>query len=87
MCFHAKFDEEGIVIEKHTWTKPKVLNCVGTVMATLSCQRGYIWKELQSRNGGHTGERFCTWFEVGESISIFLLYLNFIQKISKFSVL
>jgi len=26
-------------------------------MAPLGCQLDYIWKELQSRNGGHTFER------------------------------
>ena len=39
------------------------------VMAILGCQLDYIWNELQSRNGGHTCDRFSAWLEVDESIS------------------
>ena len=38
-----------------------------TVMAILGCQLDCIWNEQQSRNGGHTYEESCAWFEMGRS--------------------
>ena len=39
------------------------------VIDIIGGQLGYIWNELQSKNGGHTYERFFACFEVGESTS------------------
>lgn len=35
------------------------------MMAVLACQLDYIWSALQSRQGGHTCERYLAWFESG----------------------
>lgn len=38
-------------------------------MAILGCQLVYVWNELQSKNGGHTWDKFSAWFETSESTS------------------
>lgn len=63
MCFHAiSFDEEGVVIEEHTWTKSKVLSCVGTVRLLSVVNLAISGRKS---NPEASVRDFCAWFEVG----------------------
>lgn len=61
--------------EKLVWSGSPHLVCqLGSMVVTLCCLLGCVWKELQPRNVRHTSGRFSAWFEVGESTSSLYLW-------------